>query len=294
MSINFSFSRYVPSLSQLFYMFVIMTIGITFGTCLAFLFDGSSFMTAHTKFFTSYLPFQMSSSTVMAMKRSVELIPISFSASCVTSIFVTALKDKEEIVNLAEVFRSSWRVGVVLSGLLGGFFLGASVLTLIDITISLGKNIPLIGALFSLIYGLIYPIATLLSMLLILFGYFIALGPLHAVGLLEQERIKETTGGGITLKNILLSVKDLITHSGASIRSVLICGWTFGVIPFFCYQLFLLSTLNPVSPQEGLSLSLLQNLMLSLSTAVVESPFLIASLFCSFFFVAKARDSASF
>ncbi len=294
MSINFSFSRYVPSLSQLFYMFVIMTVGITFGTCLAFLFDGSSFMTSQTKFFTSYLPFQMSSSTVMAMKRSIELIPICFASSCVTSIFVTSLKDKEQVVDLTEVFRSSWRIGVVLSGLLGSFFLGASALTLVDITISLGKNIPFIGALFSLVYGLIYPIATLLSMLLILFGYFIALGPLHAVGLLEQERIKETTGGSITLKNILVSVKELIVQSGGYIRSVLICGWTFGVIPFFCYQLFLLSTLNPVLPQDGLSLSLLQNLMLSLSTAVVEAPFLIASLFCSFFFVAKARDASSF
>ncbi len=299
MNSDFTFSRYLPSISQLFYAFLIMAVGLTLGKWLTFLFDGSSFVATHTAFFTTTLSFPVSSSTVMAMRRALELVPVCFSASCVTSILVTSLKEKEKIINITDVIQRSWRVGIVLSGLLGGFFLASSALTVIDFTIGMGKNIPFIGPLFTLIYGLIYPIATLISFLLILFSYFIALGPLHAVGLIEQEKILESGlhGDTVTLKGILLSVRDLITESGASVRSVLICGWTFGVIPLFCYQLFLLTTLLPVPIHEGesvaKSLGFLQNVALSISTSVVEAPFLLLSLFISFFFVAKARDASS-
>lgn len=297
MRLDNAFTRYVPSLSQLFYAFIIMAFGLTLGKWLSCLFDGSSFSMTYSSFFTTRLSFEVTSSTIMAMKRSIELLPVCFASSCVSSIFVSSLDDKEMIVNLGELIKKSWKVGAALSGALALFFIGSTLLTLIDLVIGIGRNIPFLGALFSLLYGFIYPVATLLSLVFIIISYFIALGPLHVVGFLEQERINEanSTNGSISAMMIYRSVRQLILESGTVVRSVLICGWSFGVIPLFCYQLFLMSTLHPIELQkDGMGLGFIENIALSLSTSVVETPFLLLSLFCSFYFVAKARDTKSF
>ncbi len=291
---NTTLGRYIPTLQQLFYAFLIMTIGLTLGKWLAFLFDGSSFASTHVAIFSTTLSFSVTSSTVMAMRKSLELLPVCFAVTAVTSILVMRFKEKEQIPNLLEVLYHAWRVGLALVGCLGCFFLISSALTIIDLSLGLGRSIPFIGPFFSLIYGFIYPIATLISFFLILFSYFIALGPLHAVGLIEQEKIvnNEFRREGVTLRSIIHSVKNLIVDSGASVRSVLICGWSFGVIPLFCYQLFLTSTLIPIPNKEALPhLGFIQNMALSISSSIVETPFLLLSLFLSFFFVAEAETA---
>lgn len=278
-----SFIRSLPSLSHLVLALAFIAIGLTLGKWLTFLFDGSTFAHIDSSLFVSQGA--SPSSTIMAMKRTLELMPVSIAASCVTYLLMLAQRSYKSTFLMKDIVMGAWRVAIALFSLIGIFFIVSSVLSIIDVALGFGRQIPFIGVLFSLAYGLIYPIATLISLLIILFSYFIALGPLHAVGIREQEKLIEEDDGisrSVSLKQISLSIQQLVSESGTNIRTLLVCGWCFGLIPLFIYQLFLMVTLKPVFPAEGIATGFLQSLVLSISTAVVEAPFLLLSLLISF------------
>ena len=285
-----SFIRSLPSLPHILLAIGFLALGLISGKWLTFLFDGSTFAHVDSSLFISAAT--SPSSTVMAMKRTLELMPVSLAASCVTYILLRAKKSSRSTFLIQDIVVGAWRVGIALFSLIGLFFLISSVLSIVDVAIGFGRQIPFLGVLFSLLYGLIYPIATLISLLVILFSYFIALGPLHAVGMREQERLIDDEGSvsSLSLKQIALSIQELVEESGGRIRTLLLCGWCFGLIPLFIYQFFLLTTFKPIFPSEGIATGFLQGLVLSISTAIVEAPFLFVSLFISFVVVTHGDE----
>lgn len=291
MTFTNSFFRSFPSFSHLVLATAFIAIGLTLGKWLTFLFDGSTFVHIDSSLFMS--KGELPSSTVMAMKRTLELMPVSIAASCATYLLMLTRKNFRSAFLVKEIVMGAWRVAVALFSLIGIFFLASLVLSIIDVALGFGRQIPFVGIIFSLLYGLIYPIATLISLLLILFSYFIALGPLHAVGIREQEKLIQQSDGvtrSISLRQISLSIRQLVSESGMNIRTLLVCGWCFGLVPLFIYQLFLMITLKPVFPTEGIASGFLQSLVLSISTAVVEAPFLLLSLLVSFHVVTYINE----